>query len=125
MALSVAFSLPPGGRAVHADDAQSESSATRPNERIKHRDTYQPALIRADQMITDRDLSTVTASGHVEIDQGGRILLADAVSYNFKQDVIIATGNVSLTDPDGEVRFADYIELSGDMKQAVARHLRH
>ncbi|HEY1719759.1 MAG TPA: LPS assembly protein LptD [Magnetospirillaceae bacterium] len=86
--------------------------------------TDQPALITADQIIYDRDLSTVTASGHVEIDQAGRVLLADAVSYNLKQDVIIATGNVSFTDIDGEVRFTDYIELSGDMKQAVARHLR-
>src|SRR5262249_20330551 len=46
------------------------------------------------------------------------------VSYNLKQDVIIATGNVSITDVDGEVRFADYIELSGDFKQATARNLR-
>ncbi len=86
--------------------------------------TDQPALITADQIIYDRDLSTVTASGHVEIDQAGRIVMADAVSYNLKQDVIIATGNVSFTDIDGEVRFTDYIELSGDMKQAIARHLR-
>ena len=78
----------------------------------------------ANQIVHDRDLNTVTARGHVEVDQGGRILLADTLSYNLKQDVIIATGNVSLTETTGEVIFADYIELTGDMKESTARGIR-
>ncbi len=118
-ALSMALAVP-----VRADDAAPPvSPKAAPRDETK-RKNQQPALMTADQVIYDRDLDTVTASGHVEIDQSGRILLADAVSYNIKQDVIIATGNVSFTDIDGEVHFADYIELSGDMKQATARHLR-
>ena len=84
----------------------------------------QPALITADQIQQDRDLNTVTASGHVEIDQGGRTLLADNLSYNLKQDVLIASGNVSLTDTDGQVNFADYMELTGDMKNATTQGIR-
>jgi LPS-assembly protein len=101
----------------------SQRAAPQPQSEIKHRPEEQQVLLRADQIINDQDLATVTASGHVEIDQGGRILLADAVSYNVKQDVIVASGNVSLTDIDGQVNFADYIELSGDMKQAIERHM--
>lgn len=84
----------------------------------------QPALIVADQIQQDRDLNTVTASGHVEIDQGGRILLADNLSYNLKQDVVIASGNVSLTDIDGQVHFADYMELTGDLRSGVIEGIR-
>ena len=84
----------------------------------------QPVLITADQVTHDRDLNSITARGHVEIDQGGRILLADTLSYNLKQDVVIANGNVSLTDLDGSVAFADYMELSGDLKNAAAHGIR-
>ena len=90
----------------------------------KHQDKDQPISLTADRVVQDRDLSTVTATGHVELDQAGRILLADNISYNLKQDVIIATGNISLTEADGEVTFADYMELTGDMKDAAARGLR-
>ena len=104
-ALSVALGVP-----VKADDPYpvlGTGKAAQADGAKGQRRTEQPALVTADQIIYDRDLDTVTASGHVEIDQGGRILLADAVSYNVKQDVIIATGNVSVTEVDGEVHFAD------------------
>jgi LPS-assembly protein len=84
----------------------------------------QPALITADQMVYDRDLDLVTARGNVEIDQGGQVLKADALSYNLKQDVIIATGHVSFTQLTGDINFADYLEVTGDMKQATARGMR-
>lgn len=90
----------------------------------KHRESGGPAEITADQIEHDRDLNSVTARGHVEVHQSGRILLADTLSYNLKQDVIIASGNVSLTDLDGEVTFADYMEITGDMKEAVAQGIR-
>jgi LPS-assembly protein len=50
--------------------------------------------------------------------------MADALSYNLKQDVVIAAGNVSLTDITGDVTFADYMELTGDMKTASAQGIR-
>ena len=84
----------------------------------------QPALVTADQMVYDRDLDLVTARGHVEIDQGGQVVKADALSYNLKQDVIIATGHVSFTQLTGDINFADYLEVTGDMKQATARGMR-
>jgi len=124
LALSAALALPALGDSDTSVGGAVRPGATPAKTDAKRRPDEQPVLLRADQIINDRDLDTVTASGHVEIDQAGRILLADAVSYNLKQDVIIATGNVSLTDIDGEVRFSDYTELSGDMKQATARHLR-
>ena len=124
LALSVATAQPALSGSDGLRDSAAPAAVAPSQTATAHRPEDQPVLLRADQIINDQDLNTVTASGHVEIDQGGRILLADAVSYNLKQDVIIASGNVSLTDIDGQVNFADYIELSGDMKQSVERHLR-
>ena len=122
-ALLVASSQTVRGEGVNPAPAGTVAAPAPAPQSGKNRPEDQPVLLRADQIISDQDLSTITASGHVEIDQGGRILLADAVSYNTKQDVIVASGNVSLTDVDGQVNFADYIELSGDLKQAIERHL--
>jgi LPS-assembly protein len=102
--------------APHAAYAQGKNKADHPEN--------QPALLTADQMVYDRDLELVTARGHVEVDQGGQVLKADAVSYNLKQDVIIATGHVSFTQTTGDINFADYLEVTGDMKQAMARGMR-
>lgn len=84
----------------------------------------EPVLLLADEVIYDRDLGMVTASGHVELSQTGRVLLADTVSYNLRQDIITASGNVSLLEPTGEVMFSDYFELGGDLKDGFARDVR-
>lgn len=122
------LALPLASPAALAQDGNSSAGptdrASQPPRKHGKDKADQPVLITADQIVHDRDLNTVTASGHVEIDQNSRILLADHLSYNLKQDVIVATGNVSLTDADGTVSFADYMELTGDMKDAAARGIR-
>ncbi len=124
IALSFALALPTRSESAYAAQDIGEPAKTTHRTETKKRPEEQPALIRADEIINDRDLNTVTATGHVEVDQGGQVLLADALSYNLKQDVIIASGNVVFTQVDGQVNFADYFELTGDMKQATARHMR-
>jgi LPS-assembly protein len=122
----VAPCLPAHGQEAHAADQPPQSTTlSRPSGKQRGpRPESQPVRITADQIIHDRDLNTVTASGHVEVDQGGRVLLADSLSYNLKQDVIIAAGNVSIKEVTGEVTFADYFELTGDMKDGAARGIR-
>ena len=102
--------------AATAAQAQSSKKADNPQN--------QPALVTADQMVYDRDLDIVTARGHVEVDQGKQVIKADTVSYNLKQDVIIATGNVSFTQTTDDINFADYLEVTGDMKLATAQGMR-
>ena len=81
-------------------------------------------LLTADEMAYDRDLGVVTASGNVEISDDDRVLLADTVSYNQRLDVLTASGNIRLLEPTGEVVFAEYVELTGDMKDGIIRNLR-
>ncbi len=84
----------------------------------------QPVFYQADAADYDRDGALVTLSGHVEIWQGDRILRADRVTYDRNTGVAAATGNVVLVEPDGQVLFAEYAELSEDMKNGVLRDLR-
>jgi LPS-assembly protein len=83
-----------------------------------------PSLISADNIVHDDALSTVTASGNVEISHEGRTLRADTVSYNTNTDIVSASGNVSVTDRSGDVLFADFVELTGDLREGFIRDIR-
>lgn len=83
-----------------------------------------PIHMTADQVVHDRELGIVSAQGRVEIVQRGRTLVADNVSYNLRDDVISAAGNVTLVEPTGEVMFTEYFQLTGDFREGVAREIR-
>jgi LPS-assembly protein len=87
-------------------------------------DPDQPILMTADELNFDEDLGTATARGNVEIVQGQRILNADAVTYNQRDDIVTASGNVVLLEPTGEVIFAEFAELSDDMREGFLRGFR-
>ena len=78
---------------------------------------------RADRLSRRRDRVRRTAGadvarGHVEISQNGQVLLADTVTYNQRTDTVTASGNVSLSQPTGEIVFADFMELRDSMSEA-------
>jgi LPS-assembly protein len=83
-----------------------------------------PILFRADRVDHDRELGIVIATGHVEMTQGKRVLLADTVSYNQRRDLVTATGNVSMLEPSGDVIFADHVELTGDFREGIIENIR-
>lgn len=83
-----------------------------------------PVLLSADQITYDETIGVVVATGNVEVAQGGRVLLADTVSYNERAGTVTASGNVSLLEPTGEVMFANYVELTDDMKDGVITNIR-
>ncbi|MGF1607869.1 MAG: LPS-assembly protein LptD [Kiloniellales bacterium] len=83
-----------------------------------------PALISADQITYDETLEVVTASGNVEISRNDRVLLADTISYNLRTEVVTASGRISLLEPSGEILFADYVELTGDLREGFVRDIR-
>ncbi len=87
-------------------------------------DSDQPVLLTADEIIHDQAGGIVTARGRVEVAQGERVLMADQISYNLKQDVVTAQGNITLLEPTGEVTFADRVELTGNMKQGTVENIR-
>ncbi len=81
-------------------------------------------VMNADTLTYDEAQGLVTAAGNVEIAQGERLLIADSVTYDESRDIMTASGNVTLIEPGGEVMFADYLELSDEMRDGVIRYLR-
>ena len=84
----------------------------------------EPILMTADDLSFDEDLGTATARGNVEIVQGGRILNADSVTYNQRDDIVTASGNVVLLEPTGEILFAESLNVNtGDGRKAAGTSL--
>ena len=80
--------------------------------------------MQADEVSYDKDNDVVTATGRVEIQRAGQILLADKVVYNRTTDTATATGHVSLIEPNGTVAYVEKIDVSGDLKEALAGEIR-
>ena len=83
-----------------------------------------PVAFTADDVQYDKDHGLVTATGHVEAWQGQRSLTADKVIFDRNSGVASAIGHVVITEPDGQVAFADQAELTDDMKTGVLVHMR-
>jgi LPS-assembly protein len=83
-----------------------------------------PLTFQADEVEYDEEHSLTIAKGHVELSQGNQILLADVVSYNQRADTVTASGHVSLMSDDGQVVFADYMELRDSLNNAFAHDVR-
>jgi LPS-assembly protein len=90
----------------------------------KKEDRNAPVVFQADEVQYDDQLGLTVAKGHVEISQGGEVLLADTVSYNQRTDTVTASGHVSLLSPTGEVVFADFMELRDNMRDGFAQNVR-
>jgi LPS-assembly protein len=84
----------------------------------------EPVTFTADQVEYDREHSMVTARGHVEAWQAGRVVRADQMTFNRDSGVIVAIGNVVMLEPDGQVMFAQYAELSRDMSEGIMKTVR-
>jgi LPS-assembly protein len=83
----------------------------------------EPVTFTADEVQYDRDGAIVTATGHVEAWQGDRVLRADTVTFDRNTNVAAATGHVVLLEPDGEVLFSEYAELTQGMREGVLRQM--
>lgn len=88
-------------------------------------ESEEPAILfSADQLTHDRELGITTASGNVQIIREDRTLIADTVTYNERRDFVTASGNIALVEPTGDVLFADYMELTGDLKTGAIQNFR-
>ncbi len=87
-------------------------------------DRNAPVTFQADSVAYDRDRGVITATGHVEAWQNGNVLHADRVTFDRNSNVAAARGHVSIVQPDGQVMFGDYAELTQGMKQGVIKGMR-
>lgn len=78
----------------------------------------------ADSLENDSANDTVVAKGNVEIIRQNLTLKADNVTYNQKTDHIIAKGNVVLLEKNGNVVFADEVNLKDKMQHADVENIK-
>ncbi len=83
-----------------------------------------PLLFSANEVTHDKKSGIVRAIGNVEVSHEQRVLIANSVTYNQLQDVVTATGGVSLLEASGDVLFAETMKLTGDLKDGIIRDLR-
>ena len=81
-----------------------------------HKDA--PVDFEADSISYDQQNSTVTATGHVYLNQNGTILEADKLVYNQEDEQGTAIGKVVLTRPDGVKLYASSADLSEAFNKA-------
>ena len=84
----------------------------------------EPVTFQADNVSYDSKRGLVTWTGHVELWQNDHILRADRVTFDRNTNVAAATGNVAIVEPDGQVLFAQYAELTQGMRQLVMTDMR-
>jgi LPS-assembly protein len=83
-----------------------------------------PVAFTADEVQYDRDNALVTATGNVEAWQNDYVLRADKITFDRNTNVAAATGHVVMIEPDGQVVFSDYAELTEGLRDGVLRGMR-
>ncbi|MEZ5928084.1 MAG: putative LPS assembly protein LptD [Parvularculaceae bacterium] len=79
-------------------------------------------LFEADFVSRETETSPIIAQGNVRAYFGERYLIADKLSYDPTGDIVIAEGNVSITDANMETAFAGRVELTGDLRDGIAEN---
>jgi LPS-assembly protein len=111
LAAPVAAQAQLGGLAAAASGARPATSSD-------------PVTFTADEVEYDRENALVIARGRVEAWQNDRVLRADRITFDRNSGVAAAHGNVVLLEPDGQVVFADYAEMSRNMRDGVLKEMR-
>ena len=78
----------------------------------------------ADEVGHDANLGIFVARGHVEILSQGTVVKADVVTYNERTTRVTASGNVAVIQPNGDVEFATYADVTDDVKEGILYDFR-
>ncbi len=73
----------------------------------------------ADLAEYDSDGDIVTISGDVRLFREGNRLRADKVVWNRKTGQVLASGNIAVTNPEGDTAYGDQIELTDSLKDGA------
>ena len=77
----------------------------------------------ADALEYDSKADVVTVTGDVRMFRQGNRLRADKVVWNRKTGKVVATGNIAVTNPQGDVAYGDSIELTDTLKDGVVQNM--
>lgn len=78
----------------------------------------------AENVSYDETNQIITAEGQVEITQAGQVVKANQVVYDLPKDTVEAVGGVVMMDPNGDVHFAERVQLQRSLKDGYIKKLR-
>ena len=81
-------------------------------------------LVNAVELDYDYTNHRVSAVGNVQVFYNGQTLEADKVIYDQNTKRLSAEGNVRLTDVDGKITYANFLDLSDDYRDGFVDSLR-
>ena len=84
----------------------------------------EPVTFTADQVEYDRENALVIARGRVEAWQNDHVLRADMITFDRNTGVAAAKDNVVLLEPDGQIVFAEYAEMTKNMRDGIMKDMR-
>lgn len=77
----------------------------------------------ADELLYDNDREVVTASGNVVASRQGNILRADSVTWNRKTGEVVAKGDVSIKNPNGDIAYGDVVQVTDTLHDGIVQGL--
>ena len=80
------------------------------------------SFLSANTIEHHEELSMISALGEVEVINADEILRANELTYDLKNDTIFAKGNVSLKTKEGDMLYAESMQLQGDLKTGVIKN---
>lgn len=83
-----------------------------------------PLLLEARELRYDFDRDIISAIGKVQIYYGEYAVEAERVDLNRRDQTFTASGNVRMTEPDGNVVTAETLTLSEDFRNGFAKALQ-
>jgi len=105
-----------------AQDLQDRAVSPPPSEGAASEDPNQ-VRFSANQLEYDLNADIVTATGEVRMFREGERLRADKVTWNRKTGKVLATGNIAITNPEGDIAYGDQIELTDSLKDGVVDNM--
>ncbi len=119
--ISVLGSLEAGRAQAQLSRANRRPPGTPAPTPVNRRD---PVGFTADQVEYNRETGIVTATGNVEAWQNDHVLRADKITFDRNRDIAAASGHVYMIEPDGQVLFSDYAELTQGMREGVIKNMQ-
>ena len=116
------FTLAVAGPA-DAQDLQDRQAAPPPSAEISPPTDPDQVQFSSATLEYDQDADTVTAAGDVRMSRQGNKLRADQVVWNRKTGKVVATGNIAVTNPQGDVAYGDRIDLTDSLKDGVVDNM--
>ena len=110
---------PPEAKLVQTKTASEKSKNS--DEVLKPSD--EPIALDAAQIVKDDQKQTITATGDVFLEQAGRMLRADEITYYMQTDQAFANGHVVLNEENGDIHYAEHVKFDTKLKNAFARKI--